>query len=170
MVGLPHCWSRQARRNAMLKGCMPRYAACCIALVFLTLPSHLLAAAMSPDSIETHVSIGVGGGLADLIGAGGATTLVTNGGGTTRLTAVDPAFADCTAHCSITPPSAPVCPGRTAEVCANPDSADYGYLWSTGERERCITVGSGDYTVIVTNPAGCSDTCRVTVEELTQPV
>ena len=73
----------------MLEGCMRRYAACCIALVILMLPSHLLAAAMSPASIEILAPTDVTGGLANLTEATGAQTRSTNRDGNPRPIAVD---------------------------------------------------------------------------------
>jgi hypothetical protein len=48
-------------------------------------------------------------------------------------------------------------------------TADYAYAWSTGETTHSIEVSKeGDYTVVVTNEAGCSETrtCNVTLSYL----
>ena len=46
-----------------------------------------------------------------------------------------------------------VCPGNTTELTATSD-VEVSYLWSTGETTQTITVGPGDYSVIVTSTTG----------------
>ncbi len=46
-----------------------------------------------------------------------------------------------------------VCPGNTTELTATSD-VEVSYLWSTGETSQTITVGPGDYSVIVTSTTG----------------
>lgn len=69
---------------------------------------------------------------------------------------------DCTITGSNT-----VCQGGTTQLCA-PIGVGNGYLWSTGETTRCITINApGTYTVTVN--AGCSSTCTKTVSSLPAP-
>ena len=50
-----------------------------------------------------------------------------------------------------------LCPGRTLALIG--DGATQGYVWSTGERSRFLTVSKpGLYTVSTTHPNGCSAT------------
>ncbi|NML39617.1 DUF3494 domain-containing protein [Chitinophaga sp. G-6-1-13] len=80
--------------------------------------------------------------------------------------------AGCTSTCSITVTVVPIacsitgntsiCQGQTTKLCAPAGCTKY--LWSTGATTSCITVSTpGTYTVTVTNAAGCTSTCSITV-------
>jgi len=62
-----------------------------------------------------------------------------------------------------------VCDGETVNLNAGNPGADY--LWSTGQITQVITVNeSDDYSVVVTNDAGCSETDMVSVTVNPVPV
>ena len=79
------------------------------------------------------------------------------------------------AICSITPPSASVCVGGTTQLCG--PEGNFGYAWSRNgqplaETTRCITVGVGNYSLVITDRAtGCvsNNTCQATVTENPPP-
>jgi len=63
-----------------------------------------------------------------------------------------------------------VCPGETVEICG--PAGGFSYLWNTGATTRCITVGAGTYSLVVTELAsGCASTnpCAVTITEDPRP-
>jgi uncharacterized repeat protein (TIGR01451 family) len=73
--------------------------------------------------------------------------------------------------CSISAPDLNVCPGETVEICG-PDG-NYSYLWNTGATTKCITVGAGTYSLVITDLAtGCvsNNTCSVTIVEDPRPI
>ena len=56
--------------------------------------------------------------------------------------------------CSINAPDTQVCPGETVEICG--PVGNFSYAWSTGATTRCITVGAGTYSLVITDLAtGC---------------
>ncbi|MBP8944119.1 MAG: T9SS type A sorting domain-containing protein, partial [Saprospiraceae bacterium] len=58
--------------------------------------------------------------------------------------------------------TSPLCEVVGTRLCATGDDASY--LWSNGDTTQCITlVQAGTYSVIVTNPSGCSSTCSKTI-------
>ncbi|MEO8069450.1 MAG: ice-binding family protein, partial [Flavobacteriales bacterium] len=62
-----------------------------------------------------------------------------------------------------------ICDGATTELCAPAGASSY--LWSNGATTACITVSAaGAYSVTVTDGAGCSSTCNVTVDVTASPV
>ncbi len=66
--------------------------------------------------------------------------------------------------CSIDAPDTRVCTGETVQICG--PIGDYTYLWNTGATTRCITVGAGTYSLVITEVAsGCVSTnpCEVTI-------
>ncbi|MEO6461842.1 MAG: DUF11 domain-containing protein, partial [Candidatus Eisenbacteria bacterium] len=72
--------------------------------------------------------------------------------------------------CSITEPDTRVCPGETVEICG--PEGNFSYAWSTGATTRCITVGAGTYSLVITDLAsGCvsGNTCSVTIIEDPRP-
>ena len=59
-----------------------------------------------------------------------------------------------------------VCPGETVEICG--PVGEYTYLWNTGATTRCITVGAGTYSLVITDlVTGCvsNNNCAVTIVE-----
>ena len=64
----------------------------------------------------------------------------------TTAPSIVPTIANITGNSS-------VCPGNTTELTATSD-VEVSYLWSTGETTQTITVGPGDYSVIVTSTTG----------------
>lgn len=55
-----------------------------------------------------------------------------------------------------------LCEGQSTELCAPAGASNY--LWSTGQTTNCIIVNSaGNYSVVVTDAAGCSSTCNKSV-------
>lgn len=71
-------------------------------------------------------------------------------------TVVNP-IPDCTIIAT-----SPLCEVVGTRLCATGDDASY--LWSNGDTTQCITlVQAGTYSVIVTNPSGCSSTCSKTI-------
>ena len=73
--------------------------------------------------------------------------------------------------CSIAAPDTRVCPGETVEICG--PVGEYSYAWSTGATTRCITVGAGSYSLVITDLAtGCvsNNTCAVTIVEDPRPI
>ncbi|MGV3763365.1 T9SS type B sorting domain-containing protein [Parapedobacter sp.] len=61
---------------------------------------------------------------------------------------------------------APLCPGTSTTLTADhADGETYTYRWSTGATTRSITVGqAGEYTLVLTNAAGCADTTSIEVQ------
>ena len=56
--------------------------------------------------------------------------------------------------CSIDAPDTRVCPGETVQICG--PVGDYTYLWNTGATTRCLTVGAGTYSLVITSTVtGC---------------
>jgi uncharacterized repeat protein (TIGR01451 family) len=69
--------------------------------------------------------------------------------------------------CSISAPVTEVCAGGTVEICG--PEGDFTYDWSNGATSRCITVGAGTYSLVITdNASGCVSTnpCEVTIREI----
>jgi uncharacterized repeat protein (TIGR01451 family) len=69
--------------------------------------------------------------------------------------------------CSISAPVTEVCAGQTVEICG--PEGNFGYAWSTGATSRCIDVGAGTYSLVITDLAsGCvsSNECSVTIREI----
>jgi len=63
-------------------------------------------------------------------------------------------------------PTGPIelCYGSVQKLTAEPDNAEYSYLWSTGETTREISVRkSGEYFVVIKNKNNCTDTARISV-------
>lgn len=97
--------------------------------------------------------------------------ITVNCAGTYTLTVSN---GSCSSTCSVTvtvssAPSATItgnlriCGGQTTSLCA-PSGTGYTYRWNTGSTSRCITVGTpGNYTVTVTNAAGCTRSSTVCV-------
>jgi len=55
-----------------------------------------------------------------------------------------------------------ICGGGTTSLCATAGMASYS--WSTGSTQQCITVNAaGNYTVTITNSAGCTSSCTQAV-------
>ncbi len=74
-------------------------------------------------------------------------------------------------NCTIDAPDTRVCPGETVQICG--PAGDFSYLWNTGATTRCITVGAGTYSLVITSTAtGCAgnNTCEVTIVEDPRPV
>ncbi len=68
--------------------------------------------------------------------------------------------------CSIDAPDTRVCGSETVQICG--PAGDYSYLWSNGATTRCISVGAGTYSLVITDTAsGCSsaNACSVTIEQ-----
>jgi hypothetical protein len=103
----------------------------------------------------------------------GATTQCINvtTAGTYTLTMIEAngCSSTCSTVVSIGPPPAcnisgnsTICQGSSTNLCAS--SGGTSYLWSTGATSPCISVTSaGNYSVKVTNAAGCSSTCSKSV-------
>ena len=73
--------------------------------------------------------------------------------------------------CAIIAPDTQVCPGETVEICG--PVGNFSYAWSTGATTRCITVGAGTYSLVITDLAtGCvsNNECPVTIVENPRPV
>jgi uncharacterized repeat protein (TIGR01451 family) len=73
--------------------------------------------------------------------------------------------------CSIEAQDTSVCPGETVQICGPEGS--FTYAWSNGATTRCITVGAGTYSLVITNTVtGCvsDNTCSVTIVESPRPV
>ncbi|MDQ1266689.1 MAG: hypothetical protein QG635_1841, partial [Bacteroidota bacterium] len=63
-----------------------------------------------------------------------------------------------------------ICKGDTLRIIANSDTPGCSYKWNTGERTKEIYISkSCQYTVIITNQFGCSDSGSVEVEEEIPP-
>nr|MBP6391610.1 T9SS type A sorting domain-containing protein [Flavobacteriales bacterium] len=87
---------------------------------------------------------------------------------TLTVTNAEGCESTCSITVTVTPP--PVCtigidlvcePGTT-RLCA--PAGAYSYLWNTGATTACIEVTTGGtYSVEVTNAAGCSSMCNITV-------
>jgi uncharacterized repeat protein (TIGR01451 family) len=70
-------------------------------------------------------------------------------------------------QCSISAPDTEVCAGETVEICG--PEGDFSYAWSNGAVTRCITVGAGTFSLVITDDAsGCvsSNPCSVTIVEI----
>jgi hypothetical protein len=63
------------------------------------------------------------------------------------------------------------CKGDSLEIEAAPDIAgDYTYLWSTGDTTgKIIVKKAGEYSVVLSNTYGCSDTANITIDEYPIP-
>ena len=111
----------------------------------------------------------------------GATTpcITVNTAGTYSVTVTYP--GGCTSVCSqiITVSPFPVCQitgnctlpcgGQSTQICAPPGFASY--WWNTGAMTSCISINTpGTYSVTVTNAAGCSSVCCITVTGAYVPV
>ncbi|MBC6995680.1 ice-binding family protein [Neolewinella lacunae] len=129
------------------------------------------------------------GGSTELCATTGAASYLWSNGATGQCTTVSSAgnysvtvtdAAGCEATCSqtVTENSAPTCDitgtltfcgGGSTELCATTGAASY--LWSNGATGQCTTVSSaGNYSVTVTDAAGCEATCSQTVTESPAPV
>ena len=64
-------------------------------------------------------------------------------------------------------PDNTVCPGSTVDLTANTSVSNIS--WSTSETSNTITVGSGFYTVEVTDTDGCTGTDEITINEYPAP-
>ena len=74
-------------------------------------------------------------------------------------------------NCSISAPDTQICPGETVQICG--PEGNYSYAWSNGAVTRCITVGAGTYSLVITDLAtGCvsNNPCTVTIVENPRPV
>ncbi len=101
---------------------------------------------------------------------GATTQCITVGSpGTYSVTVVN---GNCTSTCSKTVNSTQlscsitgngfVCQNSTTQLCASAGMSSY--LWNTGATTQCINVASaGNYSVTVTNAAGCTSTCNKTI-------
>ncbi|MBC7975601.1 MAG: DUF11 domain-containing protein, partial [Myxococcales bacterium] len=72
---------------------------------------------------------------------------------------------------SIEAPDTNVCPGETVQICG--PEGNYSYAWSNGAVTRCITVGAGTYSLVITDLAGgcvSDNPCSVTIVENPRPV
>jgi len=111
------------------------------------------------------------GGSSYLWSTGASTSCITvNATGMYTVTATN--TSGCVSICSkfVTVDPLPVClitgneaicVGTSTELCS---SGGTSYLWSTGARTSCITVGdAGTYSVTVTNAAGCTSVCSKTI-------
>jgi len=90
-----------------------------------------------------------------------------NGGEATTVSDQDDYSLVCgSATCSISAPDTRVCGSETVEICG--PEGNYSYLWSNGATTRCINVGAGTYSLVITDLAsGCQSTnpCSVTIEQ-----
>ena len=115
---------------------------------------------------------------------GATTRCITVGAGTFTLTITD-LGSGCTSNnscsitivenprptCEISAPDTRVCPGETVQICG--PEGPYSYLWNTGATTRCISVGAGTYSLVITNTeTGCvsNNACAVTIVEDPRPV
>lgn len=64
-------------------------------------------------------------------------------------------------------PDTSICLASVILDAGNPGSA---YAWSTGPVTQTVTVGSGTYSVLVTDPSGCNDRDTITVTTNVPPV
>ncbi len=122
------------------------------------------------------------GGSTSLCGPEGAVSYIWSTGATTNCIDVNSAGTyilslventGCTSTCTTTVTMGPqpacnisgnstVCQGNTTNLCAPAGATSY--VWSNGATTPCISVGStGNYSVTVTNAAGCSSTCSKSV-------
>src|SRR5688572_3736689 len=73
-------------------------------------------------------------------------------------------------NCSISAPDTNLCPGETVQICG--PEGNFSYAWSNGATTRCITVGAGTYSLVITDLAtGCvsNNPCSVTIVENPRP-
>ena len=108
-------------------------------------------------------------GLASYLWSTGATTQCINVNATGNYTVTVTNATGCSNSCNkyVTvniPPTCSIngnsscCAGGSVQLCAPAGLASY--RWSTGATTQCINVNAtGNYTVTVTNSAGCSSTC-----------
>jgi hypothetical protein len=129
------------------------------------------------------------GGSTELCATSGMTSYLWSTGASTQCITVTNTgsysvtitnASGCTSNCnvSVTSGQAPfctisgnttICDGSSTQLCAATGMASY--LWSTGASTQCITAtNAGDYSVTITNAAGCSSNCSVTVIVNTAPV
>ena len=67
---------------------------------------------------------------------------------------------------AISAPDTQICPGETVQICG--PEGPYTYAWSNGATTRCITVGAGTFSLVITNTeTGCvsNNSCSVTIVE-----
>ncbi|MEO7175237.1 MAG: ice-binding family protein [Saprospiraceae bacterium] len=118
-------------------------------------------------------------GAASYVWSTGATTncitVITDGNYSVTVTNT----AGCVSTCSQTVTLSPnpictisgvntICQGGSTQICAQA-GAD-GYVWSTGAVTNCIVVSTaGTYFVTVTNVAGCTSVCSITISIVTGP-
>ena len=111
-------------------------------------------------------STGSNGASITVNASGNYTVIVSNAQG---CTATDTYFADIPA-----PPvvaiagNNTICPGESTLLSASPGFSNY--LWSTGSNNASIDVSTaGNYTVIATDPFGCTATDELSVSVLVAP-
>ena len=143
--------------------------------------SKQVTVATAPDCTITGSSACCAGGTVTLCAPAGQASYLWSTGATTQCITVNASGAysvtvtntgGCSSTCSkqVTVATAPnstitgssaCCISGTVTLCAPAGQASY--LWSNGKTTQCITVGSGTYSVTVTNSGGCSSTSSKTV-------
>ena len=120
------------------------------------------------------------GSTTTLTASGGTSYIWSTGATTPQIQAPSGAYSvtvfngDCDATRSITIQNFPTFEAQitgTLEICAGETttlqaSAGQSYEWSNGATGQSITVGAGNYSVIVTNANGCTDEVQVQVDAL----
>ncbi len=92
--------------------------------------------------------------------AGTYSVTVSNSGGCSSTCSIL-VTSNISPNCTITG-NLTICNGKYTDLCAS--IGNYTYLWNTGDKTRCISVNtSGNYSVTVTSPNGCSSSCNVEV-------
>ena len=133
--------------------------------------------------VRRSVTGGVEGNFSYAWSTGATTRCITVGAGTYSLVITDLAsgcvsnnscavtiIEDPRPTCSIEANDTHVCPGETVEICGV--EGNFSYAWSTGATTRCITVGAGTYSLVITDLAsGCvsNNSCAVTIIEDPRP-
>ncbi len=126
---------------------------------------------------ETVQICGPAGDFSYLWNTGATTRCITVGAGPYSLTVTDNVSGCVSTNpcevtivedprpvCSISADKDAVCGDETARLCG--PEGPYTYLWNTGATTRCIDVGAGTYSLVITNTqTGCvsNNTCEKTI-------